>query len=362
MRGDTPGTGAPGIEARLDLARLDRNLARLHGRAAARGVHVRAHVKGHRTAEIARRQVAAGATGIAVTQLAQARAYVAAGIDDVVIAHPWPEPWRWELIGMLARHCRASTHVNSVAAVHGLADAAERADAVLGVRVQLGTGYDATATPDAELLDIARAVTARPALRLDGVTAYQALLTAEAAKEPAATGRSTAAYAVRTARLLRAAGLPCPTVTVGGTPTAGGALSVPGVTEICSGAYALNDLGMVAVGACAPDDVALTLTVTDPQRCGEAARLLDAHPYPWQSAPDPYRPASAVPPHRPLSPPHICAVTPGLAAMTVYADEAAEHEGFTGTWQLLNEQDPAPGSTSPTGRSPRESPASPAGG
>ncbi|MFJ9862937.1 alanine racemase [Streptomyces sp. NPDC101165] len=324
------------VQVLIDLARVDRNLHRLHARASARGVRVRAHVKGHRTAELALRQRAAGAVGIAVTQLAQARQYVAAGIDDVVIAHPWPEPWRWRETAELARHCRVSAHVDSEAAVEGLADAAAELGVTLGVRVQLGTGLDATATPDDQLLALARAAVARPSLRLDGVTAYQALLGADDAKDPVAVGRSTAAYALRIAALLRGAGLPCSGVAIGGTPTADGALVESGVTEICSGAYALQDGGMLAIGACAPEDVAVTVVATDQEA---ADRVLDQHPYPWQTAADHQRLASTAPPGARLCPPHICALTPQVRTVTVYEHDEKRRIGI---WQVLNTQDTPP--------------------
>lgn len=337
----TPATDRPRpddspVQVLIDLARVDRNLRRLHTRAARHGVRVRAHVKGHRTAELALRQCAEGAVGIAVTQLAQARQYVAAGIRDVVIAHPWPEPLRWRETAELARHCRVSAHVDSEAAVTGIADAADRLGVTVGVRVQLGTGLDATATPDDRILAVARAAAARPSLRLDGVTAYQALLTAADAEDPAAAGRATAAYTVRTAALLRSAGLPCPDVAVGGTPTADGALTEAGVTEICSGAYALHDGGMLAVGACTPQDVAVTVVATDPEA---ADRVLDQHPYPWQRAADHQRLASAAPPGTRIVPPHICALTPQIRTVTVYEHDEERHIGI---WQVLNAQDAIP--------------------
>ncbi|MGW4563937.1 alanine racemase [Streptomyces sp. NPDC004561] len=331
---------AAGLHARLDLDRADRNIARLHRAAAAHGVRVRGHVKGHRTAELALRQVGAGAVGIAVTQFAQARAYVAAGVRDVVIAHPWPEPWRLRLAAGLARDCRLSVHVATGEAAAGLAAAARRAGTTVGVRIQLGTGLDATTTPDDQVLALARAVVSRPSLRLDGVTAYQALVTPRAARDPYGTGRDTAAYAVRVAGLLRGAGLPCPAVTVGGTPTASGALAVPGVTELCSGAYALYDTGLAAVGACAPEDVALTVAAHGAEDRRRLDALMARHPYPWQAPADHTRLASAAPPGTPLRPPHICSVTQGITSLTVHTGSGAHP---LGTWRLINDQDGEPG-------------------
>jgi uncharacterized OsmC-like protein len=77
-------------------------------------------------------------------------------------------------------------------------------------------------------------------------------------------GRTVAEYVVGVADLLRARGWACPVVAVSGTPTAEGAVTVPGVTEVCAGAYALQDTGMSAIGVCAPDDVAVSVIAGDP--------------------------------------------------------------------------------------------------
>jgi D-serine deaminase-like pyridoxal phosphate-dependent protein len=52
----------------------------------------------------------------------------------------------------------------------------------------------------------------------------------------------------RAAEKLRAAGTPCPEVSVGSTPTALSATNLDGVTEVRAGVYAVFDLVMVNVG------------------------------------------------------------------------------------------------------------------
>ena len=336
----TDRSGGPGLRLRVDLDRLERNLTRFHGHAAARGVAVRAHVKGHRTVEIAVRQQRAGARGIAVTQIAQARHYAAAGIADMVVAVPWTQEWRWRLAAGFARECRLSVHVDSVAAVRGYARAAESAGSVLGIRVQLGTADDMTTTPDAVLLGLARAAAAEPALRLDGVTGYRAVNTVGEAPHADRIGRDAARYAVRIARMVRDDGLPCPQVAVGGTPTAFGAMAVPGVTEVCAGAYALADAGMAAMGFCTPDDVAVSAVVDDPLL---ADPVLAAYPYPWQTPADYEGLGGSVPPGTPLTPPHICATLLRTGTVAAY-----ENGRLDGTWRVLNDPDePAPRTTPP---------------
>ncbi len=68
--------------------------------------------------------------------------------------------------------------------------------------------------------------------------------------------------AVRAAEALRAAGLPCPVVSVGSTPTAHNARDLTGVTEVRAGVYVFFDLVMAGIGVCSTDDIALSVLTT----------------------------------------------------------------------------------------------------
>jgi D-serine deaminase-like pyridoxal phosphate-dependent protein len=70
------------------------------------------------------------------------------------------------------------------------------------------------------------------------------------------------ARCVRAAERLRAAGLPCPEVSVGSTPTALSARHLQGVTEVRAGVYVFNDLVMHGVGVCSTDEIALSVLAT----------------------------------------------------------------------------------------------------
>jgi D-serine deaminase-like pyridoxal phosphate-dependent protein len=67
---------------------------------------------------------------------------------------------------------------------------------------------------------------------------------------------------VRAAERLRAAGLPCPIVSVGSTPTALSVEDLTGVTEVRAGVYVFFDLFMAGVGICTLDDIALSVLTT----------------------------------------------------------------------------------------------------
>lgn len=310
------------IEPRVvvETGRLDANIRRFH---AATPVAVRAHVKGHRTPRITARQLNAGAVGIAVQFAREARAHLAAGARDVVVAWPWPDEWRWAGFAALAADCRVAVHVTSADAVRGLAAAATAAGTELGLRIQLDDGTGRGVDADAALA-LARLAAGTPGVRLDGLTGYVALTSGEQVKDAAAHGRRAAAALVEVAAAIRADGHECPVVCAGGTPSAAGAAAVPGVTEICAGAYPLLDAGLAAAGRCDVDDVALWIEAD----AAAADELLDRCHQPW--APGVVRVE-----HRGrLVPAHTCPLLPRVAELSV-----RDGDRPAGTWPVRCDRD-----------------------
>ena len=72
----------------IDLDIFERNLARMAEFAQKRGIALRPHAKTHKSAEIARRQIEAGALGVCVAKLGEAEALADAGIDSLLITSP----------------------------------------------------------------------------------------------------------------------------------------------------------------------------------------------------------------------------------------------------------------------------------
>ncbi|MFI7513580.1 alanine racemase [Micromonospora echinofusca] len=305
----------------VDLARLDANIARCTGRAAEAGVALRAHVKGHRSPEIAARQVAAGAVGVAVHSAAEAEAYVAVGVTDVTVAWPWRDAWRWSRFARLARHCAVTVHVDHPDAVAGLGAAAEAHGVELGVRIEVDTGLHRVGVDPAAAGELAATIARTGGLRLSGVTGYVGITGPDDARDRVGLGRGRARLLVSVAERIRATGTPCPQVSVGGTPTLGGALDVAGVTEVCAGAYALLDGGLARLGECDAAAVAIAVTTTVTGTDGQALRtdadeLLAGADQTWMSgvvltAPDgaPARPESvSVGDELRVLPGHVCPV------------------------------------------------------
>jgi D-serine deaminase-like pyridoxal phosphate-dependent protein len=86
----TPGTAIDVLDTPVvvvDLTRLERNIRHMAELATTASVSLRPHTKSHKTAAIARRQLAAGARGITVAKLDEAEAYLSQGVDDIFVAN-----------------------------------------------------------------------------------------------------------------------------------------------------------------------------------------------------------------------------------------------------------------------------------
>ena len=72
----------------IDLDAFERNVAAMVAHAKKAGIGLRPHAKTHKSAEVARRLIAAGANGICCAKLGEAEALAAAGIDSILLTSP----------------------------------------------------------------------------------------------------------------------------------------------------------------------------------------------------------------------------------------------------------------------------------
>ena len=72
----------------VDAARLRANIRAMAERAAAAGVRLRPHAKTHKSVEIAKWQVEAGAVGVCCAKLGEAEVLAAGGIGDIRLPYP----------------------------------------------------------------------------------------------------------------------------------------------------------------------------------------------------------------------------------------------------------------------------------
>lgn len=250
--------------ALVDLHRLDRNIRHMQTVVDALGVRLRPHVKTAKCVPIAARQREAGAHGITVSTLKEADTFHAAGFDDILYAVGIVPNKLAHALALRQRGCRLQLVVDSVEAADAVVQAgraaAHRFDALIEVDVD---GQRAGVPPDSpRLLEIGRRLH-------DGGVALCGVMTHGGGSYGMLGHDALVAFAeqersrcVRAATRLRDAGLPCPVVSVGSTPTALSAHSAAGVTEIRAGVYVFHDLVMAGLGVCRVEDIALSVLAT----------------------------------------------------------------------------------------------------
>jgi D-serine deaminase-like pyridoxal phosphate-dependent protein len=214
----------------LDLDAMERNLERMAAFARRAGVHLRPHAKMHKSAEIARLQLAAGAVGVCVQKTSEAEALAAAGIVDVFITNEVVSPAKLARVARLARSLggrggRLAIAVDSAEGVARLAEAIRGARTEVDVFIEIDVGQGRCGVPPADrapaaAVELARRVDACTGLRLAGLQAYHGKaqhLRSPEARRTAVAGAVASAKATREA--LERAGLSCPLVTGAGTGT-----------------------------------------------------------------------------------------------------------------------------------------------
>lgn len=174
--------GRPGSRQRLetpaavlDLDLFERNIALLAETCRQAGLSVRPHAKSHKCAEIARRQMAAGALGICCAKPGELLALFDGGVNDLLLSAPIASPVKIDALARAAASgARISVVVDRADLVIAYGEAARRHGVAFDVLVDLDVGLkrSGVATPE-EAVALARAVQAQDGLRYVGVQAYQ---------------------------------------------------------------------------------------------------------------------------------------------------------------------------------------------
>ena len=246
--------------ALVDGTRLQHNIVRMQSRISALGARLRPHVKTAKCLPLAELQLVAGAQGITVSTLKEAATFFDAGITDILYAVCISPPKLVQARALRERGCALTVVVDSVAAAQAIVASAKSGHA-FDVMIEIDTdGHRAGVKPESSLLlDLGRTLHEGGAV-LKGVMTH-AGASYECRTEAAlqAMAEQERSRCVHAAERLRAAGLPCPEVSVGSTPTALSAQHLQGVTEVRAGVYVFQDLVMHGVGVCGMDEIALSV-------------------------------------------------------------------------------------------------------
>ena len=234
----------------VDVDALSHNIHTVHAFFSQRSVQLRPYVSGHRCPAIAHQQLSANGTvsGICVTTLGEADIFVTHGFTDILLNNKIVTPSKIRRLCALSHHATLTVPVDHVQNIQSLSDAATASRASLRVVVDVQTHREqAESAADGSLIELVRAVCNAPNLDFVGLQSSLRPSIGDDLTRVAATLQQRIQPLVDAQRQLRHEGIDVDVVSVNALPNYELVAELPGVTEVCIGAYALMDAGHAAL-------------------------------------------------------------------------------------------------------------------
>ncbi|KAH9875133.1 hypothetical protein J1614_004623 [Plenodomus biglobosus] len=231
----------------VDLDLMEANLASMMTLLLQRNISIRPHLKTSKSAILAHKMVAAGATGGCVAKLSEAEVMCAKGFSNLLITceivgaakvRRFVELWEdFEELRIVVDSVEAARAIDDAVRERGVQQG--RVKTLIDVDVGLHrTGVQAGAAA----LELARLVARCEGLEIIGVQGYEGHLQhVGGAEERKRLCFEAMEILTRTAKALRTEGHRIDVVTTGGTGTAEFCAMVPGVTEVQPGSFLFMD-------------------------------------------------------------------------------------------------------------------------
>ena len=246
----------------VDLDVMDQNLSRMADYCRTHQLLLRPHTKTHKIPELAKRQLASGATGITVAKIGEAEVMLDAGITDILIAYPIVGAEKAKRLATIAERARITVSLDSEEAASAISEGASRKGTRVGILIELNVGFDRCGLGDeVEVLRLAKKVTSLPGLEFKGLMFFPGHF-GVLPEQRSVLRAQVNEFLDRVIEACAREKLPLSIVSGGSTPAAYESDFFHGVNEVRPGTYIFNDRNTVGVSAASLDDCALSVLVT----------------------------------------------------------------------------------------------------
>jgi len=228
----------------VDLEIFEHNLHTMADHCRKTGIHLRGHVKVHKSPEIARRQLALGSIGVTCATVAECELMASSGIKGVLLTR---QPTSKNNIGRTIALARREPTFGTVVDDPLAADWLQEAGAAEGVKVRTVVDIYAGLTRHGieagqPALDLAKKVDSSKNLKLIGLMGYSGGAShTHGWDERKQKSFEDTAGLLETAAMARKAGLPVEIVTGGSTGTYNIDSEKKGLTELQAGSFVFMD-------------------------------------------------------------------------------------------------------------------------
>ena len=243
----------------IDLDAMERNLATMAAFARQQKVRLRPHAKMHKSAVLAKLQIAAGAVGVCVQKTSEAEALVAGGVYNLFISNEVVSPLKLARVAALTRVVashggKIAICVDAIEGINRLATSMNEARVTSGVAteidvfIEINVGQNRCGVePGTPAVALALEIRKHPALNFAGLQAYHGKaqhLRSPAERRLAITDAIQAV--VYTRKLIEAEGIKVGLITGAGTGTAALEAASGVYGELQAGSYLFMDADYAA--------------------------------------------------------------------------------------------------------------------
>jgi D-serine deaminase-like pyridoxal phosphate-dependent protein len=227
----------------LDLDVAKRNIQTMADNFRDLPADLRPHIKVHKSPQLSRLAIDAGAIGVACATAWEAKVMAESGIEDVLVANQVVHPDKVRVVAETAREHRITVAVDDVRNVEQLSAAAATAGSELEllIEIDVGMGRCGVRTRE-EALPLAERIAELAHVRLRGMQGYEGHCMLEPDRDVRLREAHKAnAKLVDAVDYLAEHGHPSEAVSGGGTGTWYITGAHPRITEVQAGSYALMD-------------------------------------------------------------------------------------------------------------------------
>jgi 3-hydroxy-D-aspartate aldolase len=228
----------------IELGALDRNIARMSALSKAHKIGLRPHAKTHKSVDVARRQLAAGALGVCCAKIGEAEVFADGGVGSIHITSPVVSaPAIARLVALQARIHNLMVVVDSAENVEALSRSAASRGVVLPVLIDVDPGIHRTGVSSAaSAVTLSRLIRSHASLKYVGIQFYCALEQHIPSAEARADAiKSRTAFLSSVIEALVRDGIPPAIVTGGGTGSHQIDAQLGVFTELQVGSYVFMD-------------------------------------------------------------------------------------------------------------------------
>lgn len=268
-------TDTPFIKVDLDV--LERNINRVAKLSKDAGVKLRPHTKTHKSPDIAKLQLDAGASGVTVAKLGEAEILSDYGVNDILIAFPIIGKNKLNRFSKLLNKANLTVSLDDYQIAKGLNEVGESHDKKINVYIDVDTGLERMGRPPEESISHILKISELPFINIKGVMSHTGhAYLPDDIEETKDIAIRDAKQLYFTKELLEEKGVHISEISIGASATIRFLKDLPYVTEARPGMYVFNDRMVMGAGGATEADCAATIFATVIAKPSNDRLLIDA--------------------------------------------------------------------------------------